>query len=636
MRILLVEDDLQFVWLLKSALVAQHYIVDTATDGQTGWELVRSIDYDLIVLDIELPKLDGVNLCRQLRQQGNQVLVMLLTSKSSSDDKILGLDAGADDYVVKPIVLAELTARIRALLRRKSTSRSPVLDWGALRLNPDTCEVTHNGSLLNLTAKEYALLELFLRNSQRIYSQSAILERLWSLEDEPPAEEAVRTHIKRLRQKLKVVGAADLIETVHGLGYRLNGVYRQEQSSPRGVIAPPRTARTEEKPIGWQENQPQLLKRIAFLEQAARLLAGGGLETMRQQAQQQAHQLIGSLGMLGALPAAEMSRQIEALLQLPVEPDRELLRQRARSLQAQIAALRQWVEAPDQKLDQELDQKFSNQFLESASPSNTSRHEAEAQPAQFGARLLLVSCHEEAANRLLGEVSLHQFQTAIAATLQTAQDAIQRVCPDLVWLDLSGSDDRQEKLAFVKELSQRRCPIPVLVYEERPEQIILFRGKEQRVLPKNIAVLDAIAQALEPAKSIEAKIMILDDDLLMLRLLRHLLQPWGFQVTTLNHPQTIWQDLETVMPDLLVLDVQIPDIDGIELCQQLRNHETWAWLPILFLTGSRDADTIQQIFAAGADDYISKPVVGPELVTRILNRLERTRLLRNSAGRYKA
>ncbi len=116
-----------------------------------------------------------------------------------------------------------------------------------------------------------------------------------------------------------------------------------------------------------------------------------------------------------------------------------------------------------------------------------------------------------------------------------------------------------------------------------------------------------------------------------MRLLQTLLEPWGLQVTTLTNPQQFWEQLEVVIPDLLVLDVQMPEIDGIELCQILRNDPRWAWLPILFLTGHQDAETIQQVFAAGGDDYVSKPIVPAELITRILNRLERSRLLRTQA-----
>ncbi len=221
MKILLVEDDERIALLLAEALTNIHYSVDIAADGQAGWEMVTVFTYDLLLLDVMLPKLDGISLSQQLRTHGYSMPILLLTAKDASTDKVIGLDAGADDYVVKPFNLQELLARIRALLRRGSSSLSPNLEWGGLHLNPNTCSVTYGEQPLNLTPKEYALLELFLRNTRRVFSREAILQHLWP-SYELPFEEAVKTHIKGIRQKLKSVGApADLIETVYGIGYRL-------------------------------------------------------------------------------------------------------------------------------------------------------------------------------------------------------------------------------------------------------------------------------------------------------------------------------------------------------------------------------------------------------------------------------
>lgn len=225
MRILLVEDDKRIAQALAETLKDRQYIVDVATDGEMGWDAIETFNYDLILLDIMLPKLDGISLCKRLRKFGYMVPVLMLTAKDTGNDKVIGLDAGADDYVVKPFDLAELAARMRALLRRGSSTTPPILEWGLLCLDPATYKVTYAGHQLHLTPKEFGLLELFLRNSLFVLSRSTILEKLWSFED-PPGEDVVKVHIKELRKKLKVAGApADLIETVYGLGYRLNGHY---------------------------------------------------------------------------------------------------------------------------------------------------------------------------------------------------------------------------------------------------------------------------------------------------------------------------------------------------------------------------------------------------------------------------
>ncbi len=369
----------------------QRHIIDTAKDGLSGWELAISVSYDLVLLDVMLPKLDGIQFCHQLRDRGSHVPIMLLTNRDTSQDKTKGLNAGADDYVLKTVEWQELDARIRALLRRQAATVSTILEWGKLRLEPGSCNVSYGGQALNLTAKEFTLLELFLRNRERVYTNSAIVNQLWSLDDEPPSEDTIRSHIRRLRQKLKTVGAADLIETVYGLGYRLN-------------------------------------------------------------------------------------------------------------------------------------QAFGEDPIVTSSSGIASNH-----------------------------------KTPKRLSLQPKGDC----------------------------------------------------------------------RSLEMAKTVEAKIIVLDDDPFTLRLLKGVLEPWGLRVVTLRDPLELWNQLDTVAPDLLVLDIEMPNVDGIEICQTLRNDSRWSWLPVLFLTGHRDAHTIQQVFTAGADDYINKPVLAPELVTRIFNRLERTRLLRN-------
>ncbi|NJL21912.1 MAG: response regulator [Leptolyngbyaceae cyanobacterium SM1_3_5] len=367
-------------------MLSQHDLVDVETDEVKGWELARSQRYDLIVLDVELPNLNHISFCQRLRESNSSALILLLNMPIDC------LNPNSDDYIAKPVTPSEVEARIYSLLKQKSAASA--LRWGALHLNLNTCEATFAGLSLKLTAKEYAILELFLSNQQRIYSQSALLERLWSVEDLAAGENAVRTHIKRLRQKLKAAGAPELLETVYGLGYRLN-----------------------------------------------------------------------------------------------------------------------------------------------------------------------------------------------------------EACRD----------------------SQQRSPSPVNSVDNS------YSHHSDGILQRSSYSMTV------PAKATDAKVMILDDDLLTLRLLQTVLEPWGFQVTTLDHPQNFWNCLDQVHPDLLVLDVQMPEIDGIELCQIIRNDRRWDWLPILFLTGSKNSETIQQIFAAGADDYASKPVVAAELIARILSRLERTRLLRTQA-----
>ena len=228
MKILLIEDDEQLAELVCSNLKSQNYAVELATDGQLGLELADAANPDAIVIDGYLPSLDGFELCERLRSRGNGVPILMLTSCSEEADKIKGLDAGADDYLTKPFSFDELSARLRALLRRGGNSEgNPILKWGPLNLTPATCEVVYGDRLVSLRPKEYALLELFMRNPNQLFSRDKILDRLWTFDD-APNEETVKAHVKGLRQHLKQAGApAKLIESIYGMGYRLNPEYKQ-------------------------------------------------------------------------------------------------------------------------------------------------------------------------------------------------------------------------------------------------------------------------------------------------------------------------------------------------------------------------------------------------------------------------
>jgi DNA-binding response OmpR family regulator len=222
MRILLVEDDIRLAETLSEALTDQRYVVDIVTDGEAGWQQAKTVEYDLLLLDLMLPELDGIGLCHRLRSHGYKLPILMLTACDTIEDEINGLDVGADDYIVKPVDLQKLFARIRALLRRGSVALSPILAWGDLQLNPSTYEVYYAQLPIHLTPKEYAILELLLRSGRRVLSRSAILERVWSLES-PPEEHTIKVHIRGLRQKLKAAGASEnAIETVHSMGYRLH------------------------------------------------------------------------------------------------------------------------------------------------------------------------------------------------------------------------------------------------------------------------------------------------------------------------------------------------------------------------------------------------------------------------------
>jgi DNA-binding response OmpR family regulator len=496
MKILVIEDDRLTSQAISAMLSNHRYAVEIANNGEAGWDLIESFEYDLILLDINLPRLDGIALCQRIRKKGLQIPVMLLTGHGSSHEKAIGLDAGADDYMVKPFDEEELVARVRALLRRSELSAQPILIWGELRLDPSCCQATYNSELLTLTPKEYTLLELFLRNSKRVFSCGMILEHLWAFE-EMPGEEAIRTHIKGLRQKLKKAGAPhDLIETVYGIGYRLRPIGQPSEIGQPNTHASNSKQAKEQKVLDllediWYQSKEQVCQRIEILEQATASLSNGTLNfDLCKRAQREAHILAGTLGTFGFPEATELARNIEQKLRL----DNGNL-ENISDLDALIVALRHKIEQSPQH-----------------SPPTLSQNES--------------------------------------------------------W----------------QQTDQTR-----------------------------------------------SQIIVVDDDPTLLAVLSSLLHPWGIQVVTLNDPLQCLETLSKTPPDLLVLDIEMPQLTGIELCQQIRSNPCWDDLPILFLTAHNNADIVNQVFDLGAIDYIHKPIIGPEFIVRIVNYLERIRLVKQMA-----
>lgn len=624
MKILLVEDDTIAVNLLTQLLNSHNYNVNAAADGETALQLAEAYDYDLIVLDVLIPKLDGISLCRKLRSSGCKMPILLLTALDSSSNLVEGLEAGADDYVVKPFNLEELIARIRALLRRgKASLSSTILTWEKLQLNPDTTEVTYAQKVLHLTPKEYNMLELFLRNPRRIFSRSAILDRIWSA-GEFPQEEAVTAHIKGLRHKLKGAGmTVDLVETVYGLGYRLKSL-PEDIENPKAARETAETRSESSGSILELNNEERRLKvltvvaeirgklranfieKVAIFDRAIAQIKTGTLEgELRREAQGEAHKLVGSLGTLGLPKGSEAARNIEHLL----GAENVLKPGNAQKIEEFLDLLKQIFDRPPEP-ESDLVDRVSQQR-----------------------RMLIVDDDNVQIEQLKIAAAGSGFQIEVANSGQAARSAISQQPPDAILLDLTFSKVQENGITLLAEILREKPDIPVMVLSannQLSDRIEVARLGASGFLHKSIApadILKAVNQVLDqkdPAG--EAKVMVVDDDVHLLAALKMILQPWGFQVTTLDEPEKFWEVLETICPDLLILDVQMPGYSGIELCLAVRNDLRWSKLPILFLTAHSESEIVRQMFVAGADDYVNKPIVEPELIARILNRLERVQL----------
>ena len=228
MRLLIVEDEEDFVRALAQGLRQEGYAVDSAGNGQHGWELADVNEYDILLLDLNLPDIDGMEICRRIRLTHPQLLIIMLTARGMLHQRIEGLDCGADDYLVKPFHFEELVARIRALLRRDMHSRMPVLRYNNIVLDPSAHCVWKGRQPLNLTKKEFGILEYLLRHPAEIVTQEALLEHVWDMNVDPLTT-TVRTHMASLRHKLGEAG--HYIETVVGRGYRIGRPGFSEETS---------------------------------------------------------------------------------------------------------------------------------------------------------------------------------------------------------------------------------------------------------------------------------------------------------------------------------------------------------------------------------------------------------------------
>jgi len=342
---------------------------------------------------------------------------------------------------------------------------------------------------------------------------------------------------------------------------------------------------------------------LLVLDRAADAMAGGGIDDgLRREAEREAHKLTGSAGTFGFDRASDLARELEGVFAAPT-PDQGA---QAREL---LDALRVELAAP------------------ATAPAAPSRD----QPA-----LLIVDSDAGLARRLAAEAAARGLRAEIAAGVQEAREAVDRRRPDVALLGFSPGRVA-EALGLLGQLGILRPPVPTLVWtngEGLTDRVEMARLGARGFLPRTSPlpqVLEAVTDLLDRQRSREHTVLAVDDDPMVLDMLRALLETEGMRIIALGDPAAFWDAVEQTAPDLVILDVDMPGVDGIELCRVLRNDRRWAQLPVLFLTARTDRATIQRVFASGADDFVAKPIVGPELMTRITNRLERVQLFRSLA-----
>jgi len=750
MRILLVDDDEALMASLAQRLIRQRYAVDIAVDGGSADDYVSLFDYDLIVLDLILPDGDGIEFCRQFRRDGYTNPLMILTAKASTTEKVKALDAGADDYVIKPFDFDELCARIRALLRREHEGLPTVLEWGEVQLNPSAGELAYAQQQVRLTPKELSLMELFLRHPYRVHSLSSIMDDLWPLET-PPGEDAIRTHIKVLRRKLRQAGAPkDLIRTVYGLGYRLNEEvaiahspknapmpFHQQNNRDQSSRAQSNRAQSnrDQSNINQSDRQPSpcsnqninlspaskrqlsapdesatapapkvtchylnnAQKLVTEIEQAAVFLLTD-TETASPQsrqrayqkaqgeaqleAQRNAHKLAGSLGSFGFVEGSRLAQRIESHLRC--KPDMcsldaysldtdSLDISSQRSIQKHepacptpvcdfpetvqlVRQLRQYIEAAVRRSTTSSDTTYDVDYvasLDDATPSAVTPSAVIPSTIWVLSEddALIEQLTEAAADKPLKVTSLLASSIAAADAFSLADD----LRPDLIILDEAIAEVSLPAIAPTKTASTvleklnllGKLPTIALVdCVTLSEQRQLVAEGANQVMPRSESpqriIQEVCRHLLKKQNNRLIRVAIADDDPTLLAHLQNKLsqshpsqshpsqthpKDVSFSVSTFTSAQALWQWLHKTTDsdpavDLLVLDVEMPEMDGIELCRVLRADAQFQQIPIIFLTIHDGEETRNLAFQVGADDFVSKAdYTSQELASRIHNQI---------------
>jgi len=221
MRILLIEDERRLANVVKKGLMEEGFAVDMAFDGEEGQYLAQSEEYDLIILDITLPKVDGITICKELRKKNIKIPILMLTAMATLEEKIIGLDSGADDYITKPFAYLELRSRIHALIRRSKQESSPILKIADLELDPIKHNLTRGGKAITLTPKEFSVLELLLRHKDEVVSRTMIIEHVWDYNFDSMSN-VVDVFVAAIRRKVDKNAKVKLIHTLHGIGYKIS------------------------------------------------------------------------------------------------------------------------------------------------------------------------------------------------------------------------------------------------------------------------------------------------------------------------------------------------------------------------------------------------------------------------------
>ena len=594
MQLLLVEDDKSLIQLLTSALEAQNYEVVVEHRGDLGKSRAETETFDVIVLDVELPELDGITICQELRRQGNFTPIVLLTARSSQTDRILGLESGADDYILKPFDLGELLARIHVLVRREHRF-----------FQIPSAKITSDDDIF--TAQ---LSDIWDRTKETTFN------RIQDLFD-----------VLQTLEKGEI--SPDLCErsqrTCHKLAGSL-GTFGFEEGSKIAQLLEKTFAEVENLKTCLDVARPLILELYQVVIATDVKLHSPALSQQTSNPLENAQENHSSLSIPIALSrSSSLANPSSTIISSELSTDQDVDQPTPPQTNPKI----------EQRSEQSAHNSSRITVLSRPTPQVLRERSLDSNFSKTEDYILLVDHDQEFAQTLAHDAGSWKLGIKIVQSVQATFEVLQDSFPKVLLLNAELFRKEEDWQTLRNFRSRFPLDISLIILSES-------EGLENRLkaldfnadvfLQKPVTssqIFASVSRAMNFHAHQRVKIMVVDDDEQVTTLLTTLLKQTHFQVEVLNDPTLFGSALSRIQPDLLVLDVEMPTLNGLKICQMIRQDFQWSWLPILFLTGHDDLQTLQDAFAVGADDFISKPINANGFVNRIVNRWQRSQLYRN-------
>ena len=625
MKILLVEDDQRLGKLIKDYLMPESEQIDLISNGAEIRDQLAVNDYDILILDVMLPKKNGIDICRELRAENIDIAILFITALNTQNDKIRAFESGADDYLTKPFDFQELLLRVKALLRRDKKEEINSLKWGDLVMIPIEKKVYFLEQELTLTPTEFKILQIFLQNPQQVFQTDNIIDQLWDL-DKIPTNNTLRSHIKSLRRKFEQVGLGkDFIETVYGMGYKLKEPKKELSSSSsisqQNASVDVNQKNSEQEPELktlideiWQEHRGSIYrdcqKLMAYVQKKY-------IPVKTDEAIRIAHNLAGFLGTVGFEECSKIAKQIEIIIK---ENTYQLT----------------YEKLTDQKIVDQIHQLINslqrNLFPEGKPIVEENKSHLEIDLKEK-VNLLVIDEDQSLANKLILFIDHPQIFLHFAHSIDSAINYLDEQEFNIIIVETSWQDQSFQENKILELLMEKKGNSQVIVYtndDSLKNRLYCTDYPIFAFLVKNNSLeflWDIINNALLQNPSIDDlyNVVLIDDDERFIKVFSQKLdvQKLPIKLMSISDSETFLVRIKNIKPDLIILDLQMPKLNGLDICKIIKTDHVLHNIPVIFLTGNLSSEAINQFVEVGADDFISKSKIDLELYPRIMTHLKR-------------